>query len=250
MTETCPVGKAWQRMVREEEAARPADDLFGLHNGPPRVDLKSAEVVPIDYATAKAIILKYEWLKSMPAIVRECFGIYFDGHCGGVAVFGDEYSENLGHWNEYGFTGKMRLLARGACVHWAHPHTASRLIMSAIKMLPQEIEVVTATVDPEAGEIGTIYQACSWHYVGVMRERSGLGPMFYVEHRGKRYSQNSLHRALGTEKREVIQEAMPGCRIVEYHGKGRYFYFRKNRKTHRRAIEHLITPYPKRKMQA
>jgi hypothetical protein len=35
-------------------------------------------------------------------------------------------------------------------------------------LLPERYQIVTATVDAAAGEIGIIYQACGFDYVGVM----------------------------------------------------------------------------------
>ena len=45
---------------------------------------------------AAAIITEYEWLGTMPAVSRHCFGIFFDGELGGAVVYGDEYGESLG----------------------------------------------------------------------------------------------------------------------------------------------------------
>lgn len=47
-------------------------------------------------------------------------------------------------------------LARGACVHWAHPHAASHLIAKACKPAHQQFgwSVFFAYADPMAGEIG------------------------------------------------------------------------------------------------
>jgi hypothetical protein len=56
-------------------------------------------------AEASAVIERYEWLGTMPAVSRYCFGIFFGERCGGAVVYGDEYAENLGVWDRYGFTG-------------------------------------------------------------------------------------------------------------------------------------------------
>ena len=64
----------------------------------------------------------------MPAVTRYCFGIFFDGELGGAVVYGPEYGANLGMWDRYGYSGKIIGLLRDACTHWAHPHSASKLI--------------------------------------------------------------------------------------------------------------------------
>ena len=86
---------------------------------------------------------------------------FLRGRLGGAVVFGPEDSENLGIWDKYGYTGKIIALKRGACVHWAHPHAASKLIRRSMDLLPARYQVITATVDAAAGEIGTIYQAAA-----------------------------------------------------------------------------------------
>ena len=124
-----------------------------------------------------------------------CFGIFFDGHLGGAVVYGPEYGENLGVWDRYGFTGKIIALKRGACLHWAHPHAASKLIRRSMDLLPERYEVVTATVDAAAGEIGTIYQACGFHYVGVM---SKGGRAHIRRRRHASLSERNARRRFGT----------------------------------------------------
>ena len=159
---------AWQKQIRDKRKLENSDsDLLGDWWSDINVDIKKAEIKEVPYLMAKKIIEDYEWLGCMPAVVWHSYGIFFDGYCAGVVCYSPEYSENLGKisrdkgvagadWNKYGFEGKMILLSRGACVHWAHPHSASKLIRQSMKMLPEKYEVVTATVDEAAGEIGTI----------------------------------------------------------------------------------------------
>ena len=226
-----------QKIIREERAAKDLDaDLFGRYWEHINRDINNAKVDEISSQLAKTIILKYEWLKSMPAIPLHCYGIFYDNHLGGVAVYSPDYIENLGVWDSYGYTGKIILLSRGACVHWAHPHSASKLISTSIKMLPEKYRVVTATVDREAGEIGTIYQACNFHYAGVM-SKGGRG---FVVQDGKKKLGHSARRA---------REFDSGLKYEQQKRKERYFYFRGNKKERLELIGRLISkikPYPKR----
>lgn len=260
-----PVGKAHQRMVRERAAKEKAGDLFGKWWERIDADIKGAVVRETTHETAKAIIEEYEWMKCLAAVNWFYYGIFFDGVCGGVVCYGPEYSENLGiqaresgrkcaDWSKYGFEGKLILLNRGACVHWAHPHSASKLIRSSMKMLPKKFEVVTATVDDMAGEVGTIYQACGFHYVGSMRDananvnsRKGDRDAWLIN--GKLYGSRNLRQKYGTTNAEEIRKRHPDAEKVRQNSKGRYFAFRGSKKTQRahfKAIEHLIKPYPKR----
>lgn len=247
--------KAHQRVMREHFAeVESQEGLFGAWWHEIDIDIKKAEVKEIDLARASAIVKKYEWLQCMPAIVKYCYGIFWQNVCGGVVCFSPEYIENLGRWDRYDYTGKIILLSRGVCLHWAHEHAGSKLITTAIKMLPPEYKVVTATVDDLAGEVGTIYQACNFDYIGSMRDanpnvnsRKGDRDGWMID--GKLYGSRAIRARYGTTQIEEIRKHCPNVQKVKQNSKGRYFLFRGTKKEkayHRRQIEHLIKPYPKR----
>jgi hypothetical protein len=249
------VGKAHQRLIREQKAL---DDLNAIeqpiwHNI--NRDISNAVVKPVDMQTATKMVEEYEWLGTMSPFSLFLFGIFYDGVCAGVTVFRKDYIENLGHWDKYNYTGRMLLLSRGVCVHWAHPHSGSKLIMESIKMLPPEYDVITCTTDQAAGEIGTIYQACNFDYVGSMRESNDNiktrkpKDRFGVKIDGKIYGARAMRQKLGSQRKDVILLAFPDAEFVPQYNKHRYFYFRgskSNRKFLRKSIQHIIKPYPKR----
>lgn len=261
------IGIAHQKKIRDKRATHASqEDLFGEWWKDIDIDLKKAEVREITRSQCEPIILEYEWLRCMPAVTWHCFGLYFEGkYCGGVVCYGPEYSENLGKltrekggkradWSKYGYEGKMILLSRGACVHWSHPHSASFLIRKSMKMLPTKYEVITCTTDHAAGEIGTIYQACGFHYVGSMREANPNVKSKHMDRDGwliddKIWSARSIRQACGTTKIEDIRKIFPNVQKVKQHSKHRYFAFlgsKKMKRKHQRSIQHLIKPYPKR----
>jgi len=239
------IGKAHQRKIREQLAfSEPIPQV--------NLDPSNAIVKQISIKEAKKIILKYEWLGCMPAIVKYCYGLFFDNNLAGVVVYGTEYAENIGVWDKYGFSGKIILLSRGACVHWAPPFAGSMLIRASIKLLPPLYEVITATVDPLAGEIGTIYQACGFYYVGSMRENNPKckgKERFGVIIDGKLYGSRAIRQKIGCQKKEEILKHWPKAQFVKQRNKSRYFAFKgskKAQKQHLQAIQHLIKIYPKR----
>ena len=249
--------KAHQRLMREYiQKVEANENLFGAWWESIDTDIKKAEVKPIDRKTAKSIVEKYEWLGCMPAIVKYCFGIFWEGICAGVVCYSPEYIENLGRWDKYDFTGKIILLSRGVCIHWAHEHSASKLITSSIKMLPEKYKIITATVDDLAGEIGTIYQACNFHYVGSMRDanpnvnsRKGDRDGWLIN--GKLYGSRAMRAKFGTTRLEEIKKHHPNVEKVKQNSKGRYFLFRgrkKERAYYKKQIAHLLKPYPKREV--
>lgn len=136
------IGEAWQYKVRKAKALQEAKNPYWSNLD---LSVSHTTVRPVSYNTAKKIIEEYEWLGCMPAISTYYFGIFFKDLsggsevCGGVVVFGTEYAENLGKFDQYGFTGKMILLARGVCLHWTPKNTNSHLIMESIKLLPPQV---------------------------------------------------------------------------------------------------------------
>tara|TARA_R110001599_G_scaffold46232_1_gene135720 strand:+ start:107 stop:889 length:783 start_codon:yes stop_codon:yes gene_type:complete len=247
--------KAHQKIVRDEMAQKKSDDLFGNWWDEVDVDISKAVVRETTQETAKKIIEEYEWMGCLAAVNWYFYGIFFDNVCGGVVCYGQEYIENLGIWDKYGYTGKIILLNRGACVHWAHPHSASKLIRQSMKMLPKKYEVVTCTVDDLAGEIGTIYQACGFDYVGSMRDanpnvNSRKGDRSAWRINGKLYGPRAMRQKFGTTKIDSIRKKHPNVEHVKQNSKGRYFAFRgskKSKKENKKSIDYLIKKYPKRK---
>lgn len=244
------VGEAWQYKMRKEYAKE--EEVFPYWRDYD-LSISNSVVREIDFVTAKRVIEKYEWLGCMPVCVRHCYGLFFPSKSrngwllGGVTVFSQEYAENTGVWDKYGYTGKIILLSRGVNLHFCPKNANSHLIMESIKMLPSKYEVVTCTVDNLAGEVGTIYQSCNFKYVGVMRkgkERTGCVI------NGKLYGSRALRQKFGTQKKEVILRKYPNAQFVKQKSKGRYFYFRGDKRTRRKnfnQIKSLIEPYPKRK---
>lgn len=237
---------AHQKLIRDKRALEDSDaDMFGRWWQGINLNLARADVREVSFDTAKSIIEKYEWLGTMPAIVRHCYGIFFDGCCGGVVVYGDEYAENLGVWDKYGFTGKIICLSRGACTHWSPVGTASRLIRRSMDLLPQRYEVITCTCDESAGEIGTIYQACGFDYVGVWsRGKAGVA---HVTVDGKRVSERAAKERYGTRGVDALRGM--GLDSTTSKRKARYFGFRGPVaviKKNRGKIRARIEPYPKR----
>ncbi|MBS1828801.1 MAG: hypothetical protein JST93_26095 [Acidobacteria bacterium] len=231
--------KAHQRFIREQLAA--TEPTY-------TADIGTAVVTEITPSQAKDIIEKYEWLKTMPAFVLHCYGIFFDGICGGVVVYSVDYGENLA-WSKFGWQGKIICLSRGACVHWAHPHSASKLIRTSMRMLPEKYKVVTCTVDAEAGEVGTIYQAAGMIFVGVMSRGGNRASIIKPD--GKRISSRDAYDLYGTRSVSRLREM--GLDVRSEQRKGRYFAFlgsKREQAENRKKIESMIKPYPKRPPQS
>ena len=65
----------------------------------------------------------------------------------------------------------------------------------------------------------------------------------------KLYGSRALRQKFNTTKFEVLKKHYPDIKKVKQNSKGRYFYFRGNKKEKKyylNFIKHLIQPYPKR----
>jgi len=114
----------------------------------------------------KHFIERHEWLGKMPMAVTHRFAAYYKWSMVGVIVMAtpNAFSNLLGveHKNH------EKLIARGACISWSPINTASWLVMKSIRWMVKhtEFRYFTAYSDPEAKELGTIYQACNFYYLG------------------------------------------------------------------------------------
>jgi group I intron endonuclease len=244
---------AHQYLIREEKSRIEKLD-FDIS----KVSLKNTDIRVIDKQTASNLIIEYEWLKTMPYIVKYCFGIYFKiddkEYLGGVVTFGEDYAENTGVWQNYNFGDKLILLNRGVCLWWTPKNTASYFISKTVDWFKKNtrFRIFTATVDPNAGEIGTIYQALNWHYVGLMSgnyNNSKESKRFSVLIDGKLRYSRWVRKQLGTMKKEEILKHYPNAVFIPQYRKRRYFYFfdtKKENELYYNSIKHLLMPYPKR----
>jgi hypothetical protein len=227
--------KAYQRLIRESS---------GIETDP-ALDIRTATVREISYSQAQAIIERHEWLGTMPVSVRHCYGLFFGERLAGAVVYADETGENLGVWDAYGFTGKIICLARGASEPWAHEHSGSKLIRGSMRLLPRKFKVITATADETGGELGVLYQAAGFDYVGLM---SAGGARFQAtDAEGNVLSDRQCRQQYKTAS--VPRLRMLGLTINQVPRKVRYFGFRgstKEIRTLRAAIADKIRSYPKR----
>lgn len=180
------------------------------------------EVRRITYQEAKAFILQYEWLGSM-GTTYVSYGFFVDRKLTCVLCFGTtaathSLSEPFGEkWKKQGL-----VLVRGACAPWAHEHTASHVIGKALPMIRElGYRFVIAYSDPEAGEIGTVYQATNWNFYGLTGQVTYL-----VRPDGKRIDDKRIRddakrtgKTNAEIKKQFIEEGfqfMKGSRKLKY----------------------------------
>jgi hypothetical protein len=136
--------------------------------------LAGCTVEPVSYGEARALITEYEYLGTMNHVPAALYGLRApSGELLGVSCFGRPGGTNA--LNVCGEPERTIALERGACVPWAPKDAASYLISRAVKLAHREHgwSAIVAYADPKAGELGTIYQALNWRYLGQGVGRRG-----------------------------------------------------------------------------
>lgn len=245
------VGIAHQYKIRENKAKEIPNSLMGEYWKDLDLDLKKAEVRRISKDQAKPVILEYEWLGTMSS-TNQHFGIFFDNVCGGVACYGNNCTANYNVPTQFGITMKeMWTLARGACVHWTPVGSASKLISQSLKLLKEDnpnAKVVIAYSDINAGEIGTVYQATNWTYIGC---GDHLTVNYYHEQLGRKFDERKLHDLKGVlnmtrpEVRKYLTDN--GWKIEKKAIKHKYIFILGSHKDKKEILKKVaVLPYPKR----
>jgi len=114
----------------------------------------------------KEFIEHHEWLGKLPNRPTHRFVARYKGRLAGTVIMATPNTFSFLLGKEY--KDKEKLISRGACISWSPKNLASWLIMQSINYMVKntEFRYFTAYSDPEAKELGTIYQACNFHYLG------------------------------------------------------------------------------------
>ena len=114
----------------------------------------------------KEFIERHEFLGNLSQYTTHWFGAYHKDILAGVTLLNmpNAFSKLLGD-----NTHKIeRLISRGACISWSPKNLASSFLMWVINWMVKNTDyrLFTAYADPTAKELGTIYQACNFYYLG------------------------------------------------------------------------------------
>ena len=231
--------KCYQREIREREAAailRPQDRAIAY----------SVEEIPV--AEAREFILRYEWLGTMGRSAAVYGARDVSGELAAVACFGWPGSPQSRDICGREYRDRAVCLERGACAPWAHRHTGSWFVSQAVKRAHKDRgwTIFYAYSDEEAGEIGTIYQAGSWLYLGQGIGRSpGRKREDWMRPDGVTVSSRTL-RHRGMKKKDALEL---GWTLVYREPKHKYVRFEGSRSAKKNLLSVLRyppQPYPKR----
>lgn len=106
-------------------------------------------------------IERYEWLGKIGWAVKWCFTARHGGKLAGVVLMSEPTMATK-------YIQYEALIQRGAASSWAPKNLNSKLVMFSCRWMVNNTtkRLFTCYSDPSAGEIGTIYQACNFMYLG------------------------------------------------------------------------------------
>lgn len=130
----------------------------------------------------KSFIERHEWLGNLSQYTTHWFACYYKNILAGVILFNmpNAFSKMLGDDTKE----LERLISRGACISWSPKNLASNFLMWSIRWMVDNTQyrLFSAYSDPMAKELGTIYQACNFYYVG---NKSGASVRYINPYSGK-----------------------------------------------------------------
>jgi hypothetical protein len=169
-----------------------------------------------NWEDVKNFIKRHEWLGTMAGYTTHVFCAYYKNILVGVVTIGcpNSFSKMLGENTR----DIERLISRGACISWSPKGLASWLIMKSIRWMADNTKyrLFTCYSDPEAGEVGTIYQACNFYYLG---QQSGTKYMYADPERSDYWFSDRHFRTRASYKRYALKLGIDFKK--EWLGKGR-----------------------------
>lgn len=158
--------------LNELKSLRVNDFVFSAYAKDQSSDSKEYSFV---LQEVRKLIQRSEWLGKMSLYPSHIFTAEYKDILAGVIVMDmpTNFSKLLGEQT----STLERLVSRGACVSWSPKGLASWLLMKAVNwtVINTKYRLFSAYSDPEARELGTIYQSCNWIYIG---QKAGTCKMY------------------------------------------------------------------------
>lgn len=245
----------WQYLRRKEYDEGKRAEQIELLPEEISLELKDTVLKPITREVAKDFIEKWEWLGSL-GVMKFSYGLYFPYKSGIGGKLGcvECFSKTTTWQAEVSICGeeyrdKVILLSRGAAANWCPPNANSYAITQVLKAVERDTEyrIVLAYSDRRAGEVGTVYQATNWYFIGWGATGTDHVPANLVDVKDMRFHTRGLPKNL--KSKSSLLEAGYEVLDVKRANKGRYITFlgsRKERKELMEALKWKILPYPKR----
>jgi hypothetical protein len=236
--------KCFQRCIREV--------YMEVDPKEPIASLDGARVERISKAEAESLILRYEWLGNCGRGASAFYGLKMGNELLGAAVFGVGTSHQARNICGEKYVPQTVSLMRGCCVHFAPKNAPSFLVRHATEQAYADHgwKVFVAYADSDAGEIGSIYQAVGWKYIGAGQGRpKGSVHLNWRKTDGAEVSSQTTHHQNLTKR----QMFALGWEPIPIKPKMRYIWFEgtsAERTELKVRCRYRFLPYPKRKLGA
>jgi hypothetical protein len=185
----------WQYDIRIKNLESDLKDA-----GLTKEDMENLRVTDFEFRVIKSetdkreaidFIKRHEWLGNLSQYTTHWFGVYY--HNPNQGMLGRDILAGVILMNQPNAFSKLlgdetkdieRLISRGACISWSPKNLASAFLMWCISWMVKNTQyrLFTAYSDPTAKEIGTIYQACNFYYLGA---KSGTTTRYVNPYTGK-----------------------------------------------------------------
>jgi uncharacterized C2H2 Zn-finger protein len=216
--------KCFQRYIREVYAEiDPRESIVSLKRAGARVE-------KISRAEAEYLILRYEWLsegKADNACGRGAsafYGLKIGDEIIGADVFGVGTSHEALNICGEKYIPQTVSLMRGCCVYFAPKNAPSFLTREAMRQASAAHgwNIFVAYADEDAGELGQIYHAVGWKYIGQGSGRpKGNVHLNWRKPDGTEVSSQTVHKKNLT-KREMFAR---GWEVIPVRPKKRFVWF-------------------------
>jgi hypothetical protein len=237
--------KAYQRHIRE---------IYGELEGREQLpSLSGARVEKITTNEAESIILKFEWLRSMGSGTIASYGLRLGDELWGAVCFGclggnirkiclgdtEKETDEL--------ADQTLCLTRGACAPWAPRNSASYLIRHACRKAHEDLgsRIFFAYSDIAAGEIGTVYQAVGFLFIGDSFRKG----KYHTDYRSRDGKRTVTSYAVNHGRIKRAKLLADGWTPIPRYNKRKYLWFegsRTEREFLKSRCRYAFLPYPKR----
>lgn len=205
--------------------------------------MNSKPTLKLDWCSheaAKYAVEHWHYSKRMPKSKLAKIGVWENGKFVGCVIYGLGATNNIGR--PFGLRQQQVCeLVRVALKN--HNTPTSRIVSISIRMLSKEfsgLELVVSYADANQGHVGTLYQACGWHYIGMAKDAGGSAVVNGVEYHGRTLGDRYGTRSLAWIRANID----PNAKALESIGKYKYAMPLTDRM--KEKIERMSKPYPKR----
>ncbi len=224
-------------------------------------------------ASVEKLILQYEWLGTLPKVPKRLkVGLFSpDDELIGAAMFGHGHGTLAKLICGKEHADKAICLERGAGAHWAPKNAASFMIAKVCNWYGKygPYRIFYAYADPSADEIGQIYQAANWVYIGQGPYTAKKTGKVHYRKYNKEYlppKDNSCgqpHKLLSERSERRLRNKHCQHTITDHKAMGwkeskvptkhKYVYFAGSKTEKKKliaALKYPVLPYPKRQPPA